>query len=79
MWTIFKVFIEFVTILLLFHILVFFGCEACETLACDSALEGKVLTTGPPRKSSAIIFNEQKSQILRILGSSLPKQGHSQL
>ena len=36
MWTIFlKVFIEFVTILLLFYDLVgvFFGCEACGILA----------------------------------------------
>ena len=29
MWTIFKVFIEFVTILLLFYIVCFFHCEAC--------------------------------------------------
>ena len=58
MWTIFTVFIEFVTILLLVYVLVFFGCEACgilapqpETeLACP-ALEGKVLTTEKPGKS----------------------------
>ena len=59
MWTILKVFIEFVTILLLLYVLVFFGCEACEAfgapqpgieLACP-ALEGKVLTTGLPGKS----------------------------
>ena len=28
-WTIFKVFIEFVTTLLLFYVLIFFGQEAC--------------------------------------------------
>ena len=32
MWTIFKVFIEFVTILLLFYVLVF-GLQACGILA----------------------------------------------
>ena len=32
MWTILKVFIEFVTILLLFYVLVFFGREACGIL-----------------------------------------------
>jgi hypothetical protein len=57
MWTIFKVFIEFVTILLLFYILVFWK-EACGILAprsgilpALSALEGKVPTAGPPGKS----------------------------
>ena len=55
MWTIFKVFIEFVTVLLLFW---FFGREACGILAprpgiepAPPALEGEVLTTGPPGKS----------------------------
>ena len=33
MWTIFKAFIEFVTILLVFYDLFFFGCEACGILA----------------------------------------------
>ena len=53
----FKVFIEFVTILLLFYVLAF-GCEACGVLVSQAgieptlpALEGKVLTTGPPGKS----------------------------
>ena len=32
MWTIFKVFIEFVTVLLLFYVLLF-GCQACGILA----------------------------------------------
>ena len=54
MWTIFKVFMEFVTILLLFYVL-FFGLEARGILAprpgiepAPPALEGEVLTTGPP-------------------------------
>ena len=53
----FKVFIEFVTILLLFYVLAF-GCKACGVLVSQAgieptlpALEGKVLTTGPPGKS----------------------------
>ena len=57
MWTIFKVFIEFVTILLLFYVLVY-GPEACGILTPQPgielslpALEGRVLTTGPPGKS----------------------------
>ena len=58
MWTIFKVFIEFVTILLLFFMFWFFGGEACGILAprpgiepAPPALEGEVLTPGPPGKS----------------------------
>ena len=54
----FKVFIEFVKILLLFYVFWFFGCEACGILApwprikpTPPALEGKVSTTGPPGKS----------------------------
>ena len=49
MWTILKVFIELVTVLLLFYVLVF-GCEACGILApgpgiepAPPALEGEVL------------------------------------
>ena len=56
MWTIFKVFIEFVTILLLFYALVFW-LKARGILApqpgnqpAPPALEGKALTTGPPGK-----------------------------
>ena len=69
MWTIFKVFIEFATILLLFFIL-FFGCEACGILApqpgmepAPPALEGKVLTTGPPAKSPASCFNTENKYL----------------
>ena len=56
MWTIFKVFVEFITILLLFHIL-FFGPRGMWDLSSQarepvpSALEGEVLTTGLPGKS----------------------------
>ena len=52
MWTIFKVFIEFATILLLFYVFVFLGHEACGILApqpgikpVPPTLEGEVLTT----------------------------------
>ena len=53
MWTIFKVFIKYVTILLLVYTLRF-GHEACGILPSQPglepaplALEGEVLTTGP--------------------------------
>ena len=62
MRTIFKVFIEFVTILLLFYVLCFLAMRPCEILApqpgiepsppaLEGALEGELLTTGPPGKS----------------------------
>ena len=57
MWTIFKVFIEFVIILLLFYVLVFWpwGMWDLSTPTgiepVPPALEGKVSTTGPPGKS----------------------------
>ena len=54
MWTILKVFVEFVTILLLLCL----GCEACDVPALQSgieptppALEGEVLTPRMPGKS----------------------------
>ena len=64
MWTIFKVFIEFVMILILFYVLVF-GLEACGIIAPQPgieptpyALEGEILTTGPLGKSLYVyIFN----------------------
>ena len=56
MWPIFKVFIEFVTILLV-SCFVFFDHQACGLLAArpgtkstPSALEGELFTTGPPGK-----------------------------
>ena len=66
MWTVFKVFIESVTILLLFHILVFWPQgvwdlssstrEAKLSKPVPPALEGEVLTTGPPGKSCIKTF-----------------------
>ena len=58
MWTIFKVFIEFFTVLLMFYVFGFFGHEAGGILApqpgikpSPSAVESNILTTGPPGKS----------------------------
>ena len=60
MWTILKIFIEFVTILLLFYVLVFWPhgkwdltqfLDQRSRNSAPPALEGKVLTTGPPGKS----------------------------
>ena len=56
-----KVFIEFVTVLLLGYVLIFLA-EACGILALQLgiqptplAMESKVLTTGPPGKSLTCI------------------------
>ena len=56
MWTILKAFVEFITTLLLFYVLIF-GPEACGALVPQpgielalSALEGEILTPGPPGK-----------------------------
>ena len=57
MWNNFKVFTEFVTILLLFYVLIIFGRKVCETLALSPGIKpvapglDQVLTTGPPGKS----------------------------
>ena len=70
MWTIFKVFIEFVAILFLFHIsffvcLVFYflGCGACGISApwpgiehTPHALEGEILTTGLPGSLNYLVL-----------------------
>ena len=50
MWTIFEVFIELVAILHLFCVLVFCCSTACGIKPLPSALEGEVLTAGPPGK-----------------------------
>ena len=62
MWTIFKVLIEFVTILFLFYIW-FFGHEACGLLVpwpgikpAHPALEGEILTTGLQGHPSTSLF-----------------------
>ena len=82
MWTIFKVFIEFVTILLLFYVFCsfcffvffFFCCEACGILALQAgieptppALEGEVLTIGPPEKSQDLVLNSSLSVCICVL------------
>ena len=61
-WTVLKIFFEFITILLLFYVLIF-GHEACGILALQQgieyappALEGEVLTTGPSGKSIVVEF-----------------------
>ena len=54
MWTIFKVFFKFVTIFLLFYVLVFWPPDMWDPTGIDPShpvLEDKVLTTGPPEKS----------------------------
>ena len=63
MWIIFKVFIEFVTILLLVYVVSFFDFEAYGILAprpgiepAPAVLEGKVLTPGPTGNSPENIF-----------------------
>ena len=63
MWAILKVFIEFVTILLLFYVLFFLGCKACGILApwpgiepLPPALEGWFWTTEPPGNSHECTF-----------------------
>ena len=63
MWHIFKVFIEFVPIFLLFYVLVFWP-EVCGILALQPgvdpsppALESKILTNGSPGKSLPTSLN----------------------
>jgi len=57
MWTVFKVFIEFATILLLLFMFWFFDLEACGMLAPQLGIEprtpctGRQVPTGPPVKS----------------------------
>ena len=62
-WTIFKVLIEFVCYNIASVLFRFFGPEACGVLAprpgiepAPAALEGEVLTTGPPGKSPSFNF-----------------------
>ena len=80
MWTIFKAFTEFVTVLLLFYVLVF-GPQGMwdprsPTRARDwtrtPALEGTVLTTGPPDKS-LLFFS---FQVVRKKGREINLEKH---
>ena len=77
----FKVFIEFVTILVLFYVLVF-GSRAYGILALwpgiqsePPVLEGDVLTTGPPRKSLewiSIKYNYSWASLVAQMVKNLP-------
>ena len=81
MWTIFKVFTEFVTVLLLFYVLVFgpqgMWNPSSPTRARDwtrtPALEGRVLTTGPPDKS-LLFFS---FQVVRRKGREINLEKHN--
>ena len=74
MQTIFKVFIELVTMLLLFHVLIFGGPGGMwdlrslirnRTPPAPQTLEGEVLTTGPPRKSPEFCFQSHWASAFR--------------
>ena len=58
MWTVLKAFLEFITVLFLFYVLIFLATRHVGILApwlgiepTFLALEGEVLTSGPPGKS----------------------------
>ena len=69
MQTIFKVFTELVTMLLLFHVLIFWGPRGMWDLRSlirnrthsPQTLEGEVLTTGPPGKSPEFCFQSHSA------------------
>ena len=70
-WTILKVLIEFVGILLLFYVW-FFGRESCGILVSQPgihpilpALEGEVLTAGPLGKSLDVSLNLADDETFR--------------
>ena len=74
MWTIFKVFIEFGTILLLFYVLAFDRRE-CRILVprpgvepTPPALKDEVLTTRQPGKSHSHILEQEEACNSKILG-----------
>ena len=75
-WTIFKVFIEFVTILLLFYILVFGSCSMWDLSfptsdqTCTPCIGRGVLATGPPGKSLLCFYTVTVSE-MRIWVSSM--------
>ena len=71
----FKVFIECVTRLPLFYVFWFSGQQACGILApwpgivlSPPALEGKILTTGPPGKSQQFTFFFFFQQFIFLIG-----------
>ena len=72
MWTIFKLFIEFVTILLLFYVLVFYPWGMWDLVPWQGikpalpTLAGKVLITGSPEKSFSRYFNPHSLLVLSL-------------
>ena len=84
MWTIFKAFVEFVTLLFLIYILGFFGHETCRIWAPQPgikpallALEAEVLTSGPPGKSLDFsVWNLQMVEVFLILTMTVITQTH---
>ena len=72
MWTTFKVFIEFLTILHLLHVLVFWpqGLWDLSSPIRDQthipSLEGEVLTPGPPGKSQKGFFKHHLNYIMKL-------------
>ena len=69
MWTIFKLFIEFVPTFFLFYALVFFGWKAHEILTPQPGVECNLLhwkwrvpTDGLPGKSLCLLFNGPNSE-----------------
>ena len=61
MQTIFKVFIELATMLLLFHVLIFGGPGGMWDLRFLPTLEGEVLTTGLPGKFPELCFQSHSA------------------
>ena len=81
-WTVFKLFIEFVTILLLFYVWCF-GPDACGVLApwpgiepSPPALQGKVLTTGLPENTQGLFIF--KASCRRVSASKIAIQSFQQ-
>ena len=74
MWVTFKIFTEFITILLLFYVFDFLGHQAYEILApqpgIELALEDEVLTNGLPGKSPGFIFESEKAIKIDFLSYS---------
>ena len=91
MWTIFKVFIEFVAVSLLLLNVLFFWPRGMGDLSFPTrdwththALESEVLTTGPPRKSLTIslllflpfpVFDKWTSQVVLVVKNPLANAG----
>ena len=64
MWTVLKAFLEFITVLFLFYVLIFLATRHVGILApwlgiepTSPASEGEALTTGLPGKSPQVFFS----------------------